>query len=290
VAPDGSWLASIRWTDMIVRIWDVATGQQRAVLTGHTALVTAVAVAPDGSWLASGSDDGTVRIWDAATGQQRAVLTSQSRWVHAVAVAPDGSWLASGSRNDGAIEIWDAATGQQRARLTGHTAWVTAVAVAPDGNWLASGGDDGTVRIWDAATWHSQAMMRTDGVGIHCAWLGSDALVLNGSAGQYLFGFLKESTSSTARTSLRPPPHPGTRNDVMRAELLNWGEAAPTRQGTRCHAARSAQGNVSVPRKALYLSRPQRRLSGIKDLSMRTNPIKDDMCLAGGVSAETRAS
>jgi hypothetical protein len=49
--------------------------------------------------------------------------------------------------------------------------------------------------------------MRTDSVGIKCAWLGSDALVLSGSAGLYLFGFRTETTSSAATTSLRPLPH-----------------------------------------------------------------------------------
>ena len=68
IAPDGTWLASAG-DDGTVRIWDPATGQQRAVLTGHTGAVTAVAIAPDGTWLASAGDDGTVRIWDPATGQ-----------------------------------------------------------------------------------------------------------------------------------------------------------------------------------------------------------------------------
>ena len=73
VAPDGSWLAS-GGQDGTVRIWDVATGRERAILDGHTSVVTAVAVAPDGSWLASGGDDGTVRIWDVATGQTRTLM------------------------------------------------------------------------------------------------------------------------------------------------------------------------------------------------------------------------
>ena len=77
MAPDGSWLAS-GGEDGTVRIWDVATGQQRAIAAGHTGRVAAVAVAPDGSWLASGSRDGTVRIWDAAAGQTRALMRVDS--------------------------------------------------------------------------------------------------------------------------------------------------------------------------------------------------------------------
>ena len=80
-----------------MRIWDPATGQQRATLTGHTGPVSAVAIAPDGTWLASGGRDGSVRIWDPATGQQRAVLTGHTGAVTAVAIAPDGTWLATAS-------------------------------------------------------------------------------------------------------------------------------------------------------------------------------------------------
>ena len=66
--------------DGTVRIWDPATGQQRATLTGHgPARVTAVAIAPDGTWLASRRRrTGSVRIWDPATGQQRATLTGHT--------------------------------------------------------------------------------------------------------------------------------------------------------------------------------------------------------------------
>ena len=72
------------------------------------------------------------------------------------------------------------------------------MAVAPDGSWLASGGGDGMVRIWDAATWHAQALMRVDNNISACAWLGSNALVVGGSAGLYLFGFLTEASPAAA--------------------------------------------------------------------------------------------
>ena len=100
IAPDGTWLATAG-DDGTVRIWDPATGQQRATLTGHTGAVSAVAIAPDGTWLATASGDGTVRIWDPATGQQRATLTGHTGAVSAVAIAPDGTWLATASSDDG---------------------------------------------------------------------------------------------------------------------------------------------------------------------------------------------
>ena len=196
IAPDGSWLAT-GGSDGTARIWDAATRQHRATLTGHAGVVAAVAIAPDGSWLATGSSDRAARIWDAATGQPRATLTQpgggggdragrqlaghrrqrrdgadlgcghrQARAtltghagvVAAVAIAPDGSWLATGG-SDGTARIWDAATGQPRATLTGHAGLVAAVAIAPDGSWLATGGSDGTARIWDAATGQQRATL-----------------------------------------------------------------------------------------------------------------------------------
>ena len=106
--------------DGTVRIWDAATGEQRATLTGHTSVVRRWRSHPDGTWLATGGDDGTVRIWDAATGEQRATLTGHTSCVSAVAFAPDGTWLATGS-DDGTVRIWDAATGEHLPTLTGHT-------------------------------------------------------------------------------------------------------------------------------------------------------------------------
>src|SRR4051812_9490403 len=45
VAPDGSWLATAS-EDPTVRVWDVASGQTRHVLTGHTDLVLATVGVP----------------------------------------------------------------------------------------------------------------------------------------------------------------------------------------------------------------------------------------------------
>jgi hypothetical protein len=140
IAPDSTWLASTS-QDKSVRIWDPATGQQRARLTGHTGPVAAVAIAPDSTWLASTSQDKSVRIWDPATGQQRARLTGHTGEVTAVAIAPDSTWLASTSQ-DKSVRIWDPATGNICAVMRADRP-LAGCAWSPSGQSLAAASDAG---------------------------------------------------------------------------------------------------------------------------------------------------
>ena len=77
--------------DRVVRIWDVATGELRATLHGHSAAVFGLAFSPDGKLLASASADRTIRCWDLATGRQLQVLEGHTNWVMGVAFSPDGA-------------------------------------------------------------------------------------------------------------------------------------------------------------------------------------------------------
>jgi WD40 repeat protein/energy-coupling factor transporter ATP-binding protein EcfA2 len=137
--------------DMTVRLWDVATGQQRVALAGYKNNIRSVSFSPDGLTLASGSDDGTMRLWDLAPGLQKTVLEGHTDSVNSVSFAPNGRTLASAS-DDRTIRLWDLVTCQQKMKLDGHAEQVNSVAFAPDGASLVSGSDDHTVRLWDAVT------------------------------------------------------------------------------------------------------------------------------------------
>src|SRR5262245_44135752 len=74
--PDGTHLASVG-DDMLVKVWETATGRLVLVREGHahrtpqghvTALY-ALAVSADGKFLASGDRIGAVRVWEADTGK-----------------------------------------------------------------------------------------------------------------------------------------------------------------------------------------------------------------------------
>jgi WD40 repeat protein len=62
-----------------VRLWDAASGDERAVLRGHTDWVNSVAFSPDGAVLASGSGWRGAAV-DAASGDERAVLRGIPTW------------------------------------------------------------------------------------------------------------------------------------------------------------------------------------------------------------------
>lgn len=74
-SPDGMTLATAG-QDTTVRLWDVASGMERAKLAGHASEVNSVCFTRDGRWLYSVDDAGELRRWNAASGQSLGIAAS----------------------------------------------------------------------------------------------------------------------------------------------------------------------------------------------------------------------
>jgi WD40 repeat protein len=149
-----------------VKIWDVATGDERLSLPGHGAKF--LAFSPDGKRLATGGTDLTVRIWDVASGQEALTLRGHTDYVRTVAFAPDGNRLVSAS-DDRTVRIWDASPwqrgekrGQDLMTLRGHADALNAVTFHPSEPRLLTGASDGAVKTWDLETGREVSSLQTD--------------------------------------------------------------------------------------------------------------------------------
>jgi WD40 repeat protein len=132
-----------------LRLWDVASGQQLAELTGHTDLIFRVAAGPGGKGASCGFDR-TLRIWDLNGRKELHCIELPDRAL-CLAFSPDGALLASGGE-DKIIRLWDLSNYQEAYQLTGHRADVLGVAFTPDGRRLVSASGDRSVRVWDLET------------------------------------------------------------------------------------------------------------------------------------------
>ncbi len=132
-SPDGRWLASGS-ADNAIRLWDVNSGNEIHILTGHTDWVNSVGFSSDGRWLASGSEDHSVRMWEIETMRQVKTLTSHTRGVTRVIFSPNGHWLASSSA-DGTVRLLDTKTDHQ-ILLARHPARVIDLVWSPDSTLL----------------------------------------------------------------------------------------------------------------------------------------------------------
>ncbi|HEU0299112.1 MAG TPA: TIR domain-containing protein [Longimicrobium sp.] len=145
VSRDGSLVVSGSW-DGTIRIWDVETGECRAVLDGHTDDVNSVVLTTDDTAVISVSDDRTIRKWDLRTGKELEVWEEEGQPMLAMALTPDGERIVAsvGSK----LKVWDLHSRRSTATLEGHTEGIWTVAVLPNGRQAVSGSMDATLRLW----------------------------------------------------------------------------------------------------------------------------------------------
>lgn len=182
LAPDGKTLAvtyqrADNTTALIgaypVRLYDMATGEERHELPGHLYYVGAPAFSPDSKLVVTASPalspffqeqlklpPNQVFVWDVAAGKRVPQLPIGLPLGAVVAAfSPDGRMLALARGVDfggaaklpeeaSVVHVYEVATWTVRTELRGGQGRVTALTFAPNGRLLA-GGADTTVLAWD---------------------------------------------------------------------------------------------------------------------------------------------
>lgn len=187
-SPDGSKLAAAG-ADRAVRVWEVATGKELAIIEDHADWIFDLAWSPDGKRLATASRDKTSKVFDVEKKESIATFPGHAETVYCVGFSLDGKQVITGGA-DNNLRVWNPDEDAKQARvvggfggavfhlllsadgktivtcsadkvvrtfvdfapkstLAGHADWVYSIALSPDGKTLASGSWDGEVRLWN---------------------------------------------------------------------------------------------------------------------------------------------
>lgn len=120
-----------------------------AIIQGHSAAISYVALSPDGDYFATSSYDKTIKVWDIRTGTILRTI-KQNSLIDAVCYTPDAEHIVTGGQ-DGIVNIWNV-MGKHIMSLKGHTNHVNHVTASPNGEIIATASDDKTIRLWKPST------------------------------------------------------------------------------------------------------------------------------------------
>lgn len=149
---DGNRIA-IGDNDGIIRVRDVESGEELAVMQGHSGGISSIAFSPDSSQLVTTSDyiyDLSVRIWNVATGELQAMQESYIWPMQSATFAPDGTTIIY-TTADGIIHLWDSHSSaeENERRIENNKGELPGLALSSTGTTIAAGDVTGTVRLWN---------------------------------------------------------------------------------------------------------------------------------------------
>ncbi len=147
-SPD-SKLVAAAGADRAIRIWEVESGKQVALVEDHADWILDIAFSPDGKKLASASRDKTAKVFDVAKKESLVTFPGHAQTVYSVAFSPDGKQVFSAGE-DNLIRVWNVDDDAKQVRqMGGFGGAVFKIALSPDGKALAACSSDKSVRIFD---------------------------------------------------------------------------------------------------------------------------------------------
>lgn len=152
-APDSRTLA-IGAAEGAVRLVEVPSMREIAVLGGFKDRVHSVEFSPDGETLAAVAFDRELKLWSWKTGEERTTLSKAIGPVHCFAFTTDGRSLAVSpwGFQSGGPTLWDLESGALRRRFRGQSDGVNRLVVSADGRFLATATVNKSVKVWEIET------------------------------------------------------------------------------------------------------------------------------------------
>ncbi|WP_413803382.1 WD40 repeat domain-containing protein [Streptomyces iranensis] len=166
-SPDGRLFATSGFIDQEIRLYDVATHQQKGAPL-ESAGAHQLVFSPNGKTLAGVDESGMdgVRLWDVATRRQRPQPSNDSLGgAGDMVFSPDSGTLAV-TNDSTEVHFFDAITSKERGKpLAGHSGSVTGLAYSTDGRTVLTTDYTG-LHLWDAASHEHRAAISNPGPSI----------------------------------------------------------------------------------------------------------------------------
>jgi WD40 repeat protein len=231
---DSGLLAFFSPNTQAVRLWDVGTNREEAVLnSGRAKRITSVALSGDGRriLLAHGH---FVEVWDRAATREKRVLPHRGGGVPDLAFSPDGKWLAVASK-DRRVRVWDVATGTLAHTLLAFRGPAHNVVFSPDSSLLAAADWGGSLRVWHTANWKLAADLPVQQDVWSLAFHPKGTLLAAaGSAGVRVWAVERQGNPPGGRVVLRPLAQPSAKRSMCvsfspNGRTLAWDNGNPVR-------------------------------------------------------------
>uniref|UniRef100_A0A146MA61 WD repeat-containing protein 3 n=1 Tax=Lygus hesperus TaxID=30085 RepID=A0A146MA61_LYGHE len=145
-SPDGVHLAA-GLSNGSVHVYNLITGEQKAVFAGHRNAISCLAFDSDAHRLASGSKDTEIVIWDLIDERGLERLTGHKNVVTALTFLKNSNVLISSSK-DTYIKFWDLDTSHCFNTIAAHVTEVWTLSMIGNDEFIVAGSNDSSLMVW----------------------------------------------------------------------------------------------------------------------------------------------